>query len=110
MKLAMTKIIRKTTASALLVAFLFSNVLIAGTFAANGVSITTKAGLTTDLTQLGREGRLRESLSFEGEVNRVIEVLEKGGSRQPLIVDETGSVQDEIVEQVAIRMVRFRRN
>jgi subtilisin family serine protease len=61
---------------------------------------------TTDLTQLGRLGRLRESLSFEKETNRLIEVLGKGGSRQPVIVDEKGESQDEIVDQLAIRIAK----
>ncbi|HVF31007.1 MAG TPA: S8 family serine peptidase, partial [Pyrinomonadaceae bacterium] len=95
---------RKTISLLLLVAFAFSNVVaVATATTSTETAITT---FTTDLTQLGREGRLRRTPSFEAEVNKVIEVLAKGGSRQPVIVDENGSVQDEIVEQIAIRIAK----
>jgi len=67
---------------------------------------TSSAIYTTDLTQLGRQGRLRVSLSFEKEVNRLVEVLGKGGVRQPVIVDEKGQSQDEIVDQLAVRIAK----
>jgi hypothetical protein len=61
---------------------------------------------TTDLTQLGRLGRLRQTSNFEKEIDQVLEVLEKGEGRQPVIVDQNGNVQDEIVEQIAIRIAK----
>ena len=61
---------------------------------------------TTDLTQLGRNGRLRENLSLEKETLRLIEVLAKGGLRQPVIVDDNGDVQNAIVEEVARRIAK----
>ena len=67
---------------------------------------TSSAIYTTDLTQLGRQGRLRVSLSFEKEVNRLVEVLGKGGARQPVIVDEKGESQDAIVDQLAVRIAK----
>src|SRR6185369_4939451 len=67
---------------------------------------TVLATYTTDLTQLGREGSLRESLSFDKETNSLVEVLGKGGSRQPVLVDETGECQSLIVEQLAIRIAK----
>src|SRR4030095_7177354 len=97
--------VRKTISLFLLTAFVLTNVVAVQVFAGGGG--TTKpasAAFTTDLTQLGREGRLRQSPNFETTVNQVVEVLEKGGSSQPVIVDENGSVQDEIVEQIAIRI------
>ncbi|MGH7782370.1 MAG: hypothetical protein ACREO5_00775, partial [Candidatus Binatia bacterium] len=69
-------------------------------------SLAAPAIYTTDLTQLGRDGRLRESLSFEKETNRLIEVLGKGGSRQPVLIDEKGESPDMIVDQLAIRIAR----
>ena len=65
-------------------------------------SATTK--YTTDLTQLGRQGRLRENLNFENETARLIKVLAEGGIRQPVIVDSTGENQDAVVEETARRI------
>ena len=99
---------RKTISLVLLAAFVVTNVVAVRTLAGNGstTSSSASATFTTDLTQLGHEGRLRQSPSFESYINKVIEVLEKGGNKQPVIVDENGSVQDEIVEQIAIRTVK----
>ena len=101
---------RKTISLCLLAAFVVTNVVAVRTLAGNGSTassnVLASATFTTDLTQLGHEGRLRQSLSFETYINQVIEVLEKGGSQQPVIVDQNGSVQDEIVEQIAIRTVK----
>src|SRR5262245_56439182 len=105
---------RLLTKRALSLAVLLS-LVISNAFAVLPVSGTEKkastasaplAIYTTDLTQLGRLGRLRESLSFEKETNRLIEVLGKGGSRQPVIIDEKGESQDEIVDQLAIRVAK----
>ena len=96
-------LIRKTISLYLLVAFVFTNVVVVTTLATT--SSNESATFTTDLTQLGREGRLRQSPNFESEINQVLEVLEKGG-KQPVIVDEDGSVQDEMVEQIAIRIAK----
>src|SRR5215212_3458977 len=99
--------VRKTISLCLLVTFVLTNVGAIQIMAADANSTRAAAAtFATDLTQLGREGRLRQSPNFELEVNRLLEVLEKGGSRQPVIVDENGSVQDEIVEQVAIRIAK----
>ena len=62
------------------------------------------AKYTTDLTQLGRNGSLRENLNLEKETLRVLEVLGKGGSRQPVILDEKSENQEAVAEQVAIRV------
>jgi type VI secretion system protein VasG len=61
-------------------------------------------GLTTDLTQLGREGRLRENLNLESETLQLIKVLGGNGSRQPMILDLANQSQDALVEQLAIRI------
>src|SRR5688572_31862644 len=91
---------RKTISLLLLVAFIATNVVAVRTLAGGGSTSSSNASaataFTTDLTQLGHNGRLRVSPSFENEINRVLEVLEKGGAKQPVIVDENGSVQDEI--------------
>src|SRR6187549_277598 len=92
-------ILRKAISLSLIAAFILTNAAVSAVLAPDVPSINVK--FVTDLTQLGREGRLRESLGFEAEVNSVIAALEKGG-KQPVIVDENGSVQDEIVEQIAI--------
>ena len=54
------------------------------------------------MTQLGREGRLRQNPSFEKETAKLIEVLGNDGTRQPVIIDETGNYRDIVVEQLAI--------
>ena len=95
-------LVRKTISFILLVTFSFSNALVVA--ASTGDERLTV--YTTDLTHLGREGRLRQTPNFETEINRVLEVLEKGGARQPVIVDENGSVQDEMVEQIALRIAK----
>jgi ATP-dependent Clp protease ATP-binding subunit ClpA len=101
---------RKTISLCLLAAFVATNVVAVRTLAGNGLIISSDASataaFTTDLTQLGQLGRLRQSPSFETYINKVVEVLEKGGNQQPVIVDMNGSVQDEIVEQIAIRTAK----
>lgn len=62
------------------------------------------AKYTTDLTQLGREGRLREDLSYEQAVTRLFKVLTEGNTRQPVIVSDDAAVQATVVEQVALRI------
>ena len=61
---------------------------------------------TTDLTQLGREGRLRENLSVEAEALRLADTLGEGGVRQPVIIDETRDSQNAIVEQLALGIAK----
>ena len=80
--------LRKAVTLTLLAAFIFSNSAVAA-YASTGDNVTPTIAFTTDLTRLGREGRLRESVSFGAEVDRLVDVLRKGGAKQPLIVDET---------------------
>src|SRR5687768_14485470 len=75
---------RKTISLCLIVAFVFTNIVAVKTIATSSSNTSAFATFTTDLTQLGREGRLRQSPSFESEIDQVLEVLEKGGSRQPV--------------------------
>ena len=108
MSLSKTKIltIRTAVSLVLMLSILVTNAVPA--FAAltpqtvNNASATAK--YTTDLTQLGRNGRLRENLNFESETSRLVKVLAEGGLRQPVIVDNTGENQDAVVEQVARRI------
>ena len=92
---------------AILASFVFSNA-----FAVEILNDKTKASTTpmakytTDLTQLGREGRLRENLSFENETVRLLKVLAEGGVRQPVIVNDDKGVQETIVEQAALRLAK----
>ena len=100
---------RRFAAIAILASFVFSNVF-AGNATRSQSSIVSKssatANFTTDLTQLGREGRLRENLSFENETLRLIRVLAEGGVRQPVIVNEDKAVQESVVEQLALRIAK----
>ena len=97
---------RRFAAIAILGSFVFSNVLAGTAFRTDRFNAVSKssatAKYTTDLTQLGREGRLRENLSFENETIRLIKVLAEGGDRQPVIIDEDRATQETIVEQLAI--------
>ncbi|MBK8304044.1 MAG: hypothetical protein IPK98_11825 [Chloracidobacterium sp.] len=99
---------RKFAAIAILASFILTNAFAVGALRGERTSPVTvsaaTAKYTTDLTQLGREGRLREELSYEKETTRLIKVLAEGGSRQPVIVDEDAAVQATIVEQVALRI------
>ena len=68
------------------------------------VRTTALTTYTTDLTQLGREGRLRENLNFDTETNRLMNVLGKGGVRQPVMLNDDKAAQETIVEQLALRI------
>jgi subtilisin family serine protease len=99
---------RRFAAVAILASFVFSNVFAQSVLRgshSNGMSKSSAmAKYTTDLTQLGREGRLRENLNFENETLRLIKVLAEGGIRQPVIVDEDKTAPETVVEQLAIRI------
>ena len=100
---------RRFAAIAILVSFVFSNAFAADALRSDKTIVAASsatAKYTTDLTQLGREGRLRENLSFENETARLIKVLAEGGFRQPVIVDEDKAVQETIVEQLALRIAK----
>jgi ATP-dependent Clp protease ATP-binding subunit ClpA len=103
-----SNLVRRTIASLLIVAFVTANAATAVFASANASAPVTRTietqGLTTDLTQLGREGRLRENLNLEAETLQLIKVLGGNGSRQPMILDEKNEVQDALVEQLAIRI------
>ena len=99
---------RQFAAIAILASFVFSNVFAVNQLRGDKTNVVSSATAkyTTDLTQLGREGRLRAVLSFENETSRLVKVLAEGGVRQPVIVNEDKAVQDAIVEQVAIRIAK----
>ena len=97
--------IRKTITLCLIMTFVLSNVT-GLVLAAGNESVPAFATFTTDLTQLGRQGRLRQTPNFESEIAQVLEVLGKGDGRHPVILDDNGSVQDEIVEQIALRVTK----
>src|SRR5512139_3992077 len=111
MKLSIKKMfnVNKAISLTLILSFILSNVLLASAAGdvhnASSVS-STMAKFTTDLTQLGREGRLRENPNFDKETARLIEVLANGGEQQPVIVDETGEVQGHVVDQLALRIAK----
>ena len=83
-----------------------TNIVSVSILAGDSSNDPTGMTFTTDLTQLGRNGRLRQTPNFEKEIDQVLEVLAKGESRQPVIVDQNGNAQDEIVEQIAIRIAK----
>ncbi len=101
-------ILKKAISLALLYSFTFTNLAAVRAFASDTNETpaysTPTTRFTTDLTQLGRQGRLRENLNFENETNRLIKVLAGSGIRQPVLLDERNENQDFIVEQLAIRM------
>ena len=79
---------RQFASIAVLASFIFTNVFAVDQLRSdklNTVSSTSAAKYTTDLTQLGREGRLREDLSFENETTQLLKVLAQGGIRQPVM-------------------------
>ena len=103
-----TSILSKAISLTLLYSFFFTNIVAVGAFAANRSETSSNSPavtrFTTDLTQLGRDGRLRENLSLESDTLRLIKVLAGGGQRQPVILDEKGESQALVVEQLAIRI------
>ena len=103
-----SSILSKAISLTLLYSFIFTNIVAVGAFAANKnespSNSSATARFTTDLTQLGRDGRLRENLSLENDTLRLIKVLAGGGQRQPVIVDQKGENQDFVVEQLAMRI------
>src|ERR1044072_2959948 len=62
---------RKTISLFLLVAFAMTNVVSVSILAAGTSNDPARTTFTTDLTQLGREGRLRKTTNFEKETNQV---------------------------------------
>ena len=76
---------RKFAAIALLASFVFSNAFAVGVVNNNKTAAFTKSAVTakytTDLTQLGREGRLQENLRFEKETAKLISVLANANGR-----------------------------
>ena len=57
---------RKAISFLLLVSLVLTNIAVVSVFAQTGtVRIINNSALLTDLTQLGRDGRLRENLYFE---------------------------------------------
>ena len=102
--------VRRLAAATLLASFVFSNAFAVyafdGTVQRYVLRSEAAAKYTTDLTELGRQGRLRENTSYDAEAARLVKVLAEGGIRQPVIVDEDKGVQNAIVEQVAIRIAK----
>ncbi|HEX2640010.1 MAG TPA: S8 family serine peptidase, partial [Pyrinomonadaceae bacterium] len=105
-----TSFLKKTISLALLCSFAFSNFIAVEALAATASQPASEtfstATFTTDLTQLGRDGRLRENLNFENETMGLLKVLAGGDVRQPVLVDEKGESQDLIVEQLAILLAK----
>src|SRR4051794_6568255 len=101
---------RRFAAIAILASFVFPNVFALTASRNDNKPVVTRsattAKYTTDLTQLGREGRLRENLSFENETAQVIKVLAEGGVRQPVVINNDKEVQESIIEQAAVRIAK----
>src|SRR3954447_27065817 len=97
---------RGTITAILLLSLLLPNVAVLQAFASGPPrgSETIETTIITDLTQLGRNGRLRVNPSFDKDASRLIDALVKGGSRQPILLDELGQIQDLVVEQAALRI------
>src|ERR1035437_3603537 len=103
-------IARQTGTMLVLASFVFSNALVLSAMTMDDRQATTQnsatAKYTTDLTQLGREGRLRENPGFESETARLVKALGNGNSRQPVILSDDKANQDTIVEQLALRIAK----
>jgi len=103
---------KKTSAAAriitlvIAVSFIFSNIALVAMAKDHSAlaASTATAKYTTDLTQLGREGRLRENLNFEAETSRLIGMLGKDSARQPVLLSDDKANQETILEQLALRI------
>jgi len=102
--------IRQIASLAIVLSILFTNAFAVGAVRNDTINVvastTAMAKYTTDLTQLGREGRLRENLSYETETIQLLKVLAEGGLRQPVVVNEDPEIQNMIVEQAALRIAK----
>nr|MBP7377784.1 hypothetical protein [Pyrinomonadaceae bacterium] len=102
--------IQQVASLAIVVSILFTNAFAVGAVRNDTINVvastTAMAKYTTDLTQLGREGRLRENLSYETETIQLLKVLAEGGLRQPVVVNEDAEIQNLIVEQAALRVAK----
>ena len=101
--------IKKAISISLIFSFAIANLAVTQAFASTmpdqrSSSKADNESLTTDLTQLGRQGRLLENLNLEAEVMQLIKVLGGKGSRQPMILDTRNEIQESLVEQLAIRI------
>ena len=103
---------RRAISIAVLASFVFTNA-----FAVDAVRRDTKlsvpvsaetANYTTDLTELGRNGSLRQDLRFDAETAQLIKMLAEGGVRQPVIIDQDKDVLNTVVEQAALRIAKGR--
>ena len=100
---------RRFAAIAILASFVFSNVFAVDAIRgdkSNSQKSVAAVKYTTDLTQLGREGRLRENPSYEKETMSLVKALDEGGLCQPVIINEDKAVQEIVVEQLAIMIAR----
>ena len=79
MKTSLLSVTRRAVSAAVLSALVLTNVAAAAAFDGEKTPVsaatTVTAKYTTNLTQLGREGRLRENPSFENATGRVIKML-----------------------------------
>ena len=77
------KTTRQFAAIAILASLIFTNAFAVGALRGertSPVSVSSAtAKYTTDLTQLGREGRLREDLSYEQATTGLLKMLATGG-------------------------------
>ena len=99
---------KRAISIAVLASFVFSNAFAVDALRRDtNLSVpvsTATAKYTTDLTQLGRIGRLQEDLRFEAETTQLLKMLAEGGARQPVIIDEDKDVSSTVVEQAALRI------
>jgi len=99
--------VKKTISLTLVYSFVITN-LVVGVIAGPGSRVETETninvGYSTDLTELGRQGRLRENSSFEAETDRLVKALGGESRRQPVLIDEKDEAQELIVEQLAVRI------
>src|SRR5690606_718427 len=97
--------IKKAVSILLVTAFVVTNVA-AQSFAPTHPSPAVRSNepFTTDLTQLGRNGRLSPNLNFDRDATRLIEMLGKGVNAQPVLIDESGIAAESAAKQLASRI------
>ena len=72
----------------------------------NGASGSTLAQIGQDLTAAAREGKLREAIGREAELQTVIEVLLRSTKRNPVLVGPPGVGKTALAEGLALRIAR----
>ena len=108
LSLRRNSIISRAISFSLLVTFAFMNQTVVNANlnrgSANDERTFASTHFVTDLTQLGRDGRLRQNLSLEADVLRLERILGGQNERSPILIDHANEGAELVIEQLALRL------